>query len=102
MTYKYNEEQILEDVKNYIESTYAGHYIGTGNVQLQDIIISTGHAESFYIGNILKLAARYGRKEGKNKKDLFKIIHYTFLLLHLLIQENKNEQLSQDNNSRNP
>lgn len=93
MTYKYNEEQIIEDVKKYIESTYAGHYIGSGDVQLQDIIISTGHAESFYIGNILKLAARYGKKDGKNAKDIFKIIHYAILLMYLLNKETTDNSL---------
>ena len=29
--------------------------------------------------------SRYGNKDGKNKKDLMKVIHYAMLLLHLII-----------------
>ena len=33
------------------------------------------------MGNILKYAQRYGKKEGKNKKDLMKVIHYAMIQL---------------------
>ena len=33
------------------------------------------------MGNILKYAQRYGKKEGKNKKDLMKVIHYAIIQL---------------------
>ncbi len=32
--------------------------------------------------NIIKYGSRYGSKEGKEKKDLLKVIHYAMLLLH--------------------
>jgi hypothetical protein len=41
-----------------------------------------GIAEEMCLGTIVKYAMRYGKKEGKNKKDLLKIIHYTILALH--------------------
>ena len=34
------------------------------------------------IGNILKYAQRYGKKNGYNRKDLFKVIHYALMALH--------------------
>jgi len=37
--------------------------------------------------NIIKYAMRYGKKEGYNKKDLLKIIHYTILLWHFTQEE---------------
>jgi hypothetical protein len=33
------------------------------------------------MGNIIKYAKRYGKKNGKNKEDLLKIIHYAVILL---------------------
>ena len=39
-------------------------------------------ASSFCQANILKYGSRYGNKDGKNKKDLMKVIHYAMLLLH--------------------
>ena len=33
------------------------------------------------MGNILKYAQRYGKKEGRNKNDLMKVIHYAIIQL---------------------
>jgi hypothetical protein len=37
----------------------------------------------FTIGNIMKYAQRYGKKNGYNRKDILKIIHYAIMLLHV-------------------
>ena len=42
------------------------------------------------MGNIMKYAMRYGKKNGKNKDDLMKIIHYTVIAMHLLDEEVRN------------
>ena len=84
--FSYNEDKELEKIKKHIESTYGQHYVSEENkkkVQVQDILISTGHAESFYVGSAIKYLARYGKKEGKNQKDLLKAAHYITLLLNL-------------------
>ena len=39
-------------------------------------------ASEFCQANVLKYGSRYGSKDGKNKKDLLKVIHYAMLLLH--------------------
>ena len=39
-------------------------------------------ASNFCQANILKYGSRYGSKDGRNKKDLLKVIHYDMLLLH--------------------
>ena len=39
-------------------------------------------AAAFCQANILKYGSRYGNKDGNNKKDLMKVIHYAMLLLH--------------------
>jgi hypothetical protein len=83
--FKYNEDDTLSQVLEYIKGTYTSHYVGseTNGIQTNDLLISTGRAEDFYIGSILKYAARYGKKNGKNKMDLFKIMHYVCLLVDL-------------------
>ena len=78
--YKFKENIILEEVKKYIDETYDSHYAKTQK-QATEIIIDQGHAEGFCMGNILKYARRYGKKEGKNKKDLMKVIHYAIIQL---------------------
>ena len=84
--YKYHEEEILKDIEEYVSLTYQGHYTGTKhefrNVQTIDLMASKDLAASFCQANILKYGSRYGNKDGKNQKDLMKVIHYAMLLLH--------------------
>jgi hypothetical protein len=88
ISFKYNEDQILNELHAYIKKTYGSHY--GDKVQAQDLIISSGHAEGFYIGNIIKYASRYGKKNGYSKDDLMKVLHYTVLALnHHNLHHNK-------------
>ncbi len=80
MNRKYNEEEILKEISEYISNTYRGHY-SVGNVQTLDLIDSVGDAEAFCRSNVLKYASRYDRK-GSARKDIIKIINYGMLLLH--------------------
>ena len=84
--YKYHEEDILKDIEEYVSGTYKGHYTGTKhefrNVQTIDLMASKDLAAAFCQANILKYGSRYGNKDGKNQKDLMKVIHYAMLLLH--------------------
>ena len=84
--YKYHEEEILKDIEEYVSGTYQGHYTGNSHefrkVQTIDLMASKDLAASFCQANIIKYGSRYGNKDGKNKKDLMKVIHYAMLLLH--------------------
>jgi Protein of unknwon function (DUF3310) len=85
--YKYNEDVILTELRSYIDKTYGSHY--GDKVQAQDLIVSSGHGEGFYLGNIIKYASRYGKKNGHNKDDLLKVLHYAVLAMnhHILNHE---------------
>ena len=52
------------------------------NVQTIDLMASRDLASDFCQANILKYGSRYGSKDGRNKGDLLKVIHYAMLLLH--------------------
>ncbi len=84
--YKYHETEIIKDIEEYVSSTYNGHYTGDTheyrNVQTIDLMAARSLASGFCQSNILKYGSRYGSKNGKNKKDLMKVIHYAMLLLH--------------------
>jgi len=84
--FKYHEKEILKDIEEYVSGTYQGHYTGNSHefrkVQTIDLMASKDLASSFCQANILKYGSRYGNKDGKNKKDLLKVIHYAMLLLH--------------------
>ena len=80
--YKYNEGDTLAELKEYINSTYDEHY-SKNKFQATEFIIDGGHGEGFCIGNILKYAQRYGKKNGKDRKDLLKAIHYGIIALYV-------------------
>jgi len=84
--WKYNEENILKDIEDYVVSTYGSHYCGHENeysdIQTIDLMAAKGLAADFCQANILKYGSRYGDKDGHNKRDLLKVIHYAMLLLH--------------------
>tara|TARA_Y100001963_G_C6773249_1_gene446014 strand:+ start:918 stop:1217 length:300 start_codon:yes stop_codon:yes gene_type:complete len=89
--YKYHEDRTLKELKEYIDSTYDSHY-SKDKYQATEFIIDGGHGEGFCIGNILKYAQRYGKKGGKNRRDLMKIIHYGIIMMHVHdLMENVNE-----------
>ena len=77
---KYNEEQIIKEIAEYVDNTYDEHY-SEGEVQTLDFIDACGDAPAFCRSNILKYASRYDKK-GTPRKDILKIIHYAMLLLH--------------------
>jgi hypothetical protein len=80
--YKYNEEKLLAELKQYIDATYDEHY-AHNKYQATEFIIDAGHGEGFCIGNVLKYAQRYGKKDGKNRKDIMKVLHYALIWLHV-------------------
>ena len=80
--YIYSEGDIIREIKDYIDSTYNQHY-SKNKFQATEFIIDGGHGEGFCIGNILKYAQRYGNKDGYNRKDLMKVIHYAIIMLHV-------------------
>ena len=82
--YKYNEGDLLRQVTEYVNSTYAQHYSQT-KFQATEFIIDGGHGVGFTIGNIMKYAQRYGHKGTPEdwRKDLMKVIHYAIIALHV-------------------
>ena len=84
--WKYNEDKILKDVEDYVTTTYHGHYCGDSDgyadIQTIDLMAAKKLAAGFCQANILKYGSRYGDKDGRNKRDLMKVIHYAMLLLH--------------------
>ena len=80
--YKYNESNNILELLKYVNSTYEQHY-SKNKFQATEFIIDGGHGEGFCIGNIMKYAQRYGNKNGYNKEDLMKVIHYALIMLHV-------------------
>ena len=80
--YKFNEGPLIAEFKDYIDSTYSGHY-SKNKFQSTEFIIDCDHGLGFTLGNVLKYTQRYGKKEGHNRKDLLKILHYALIALSI-------------------
>jgi len=82
--YKFNEGNLIEEFKNYIDGTYDQHY-AKDKFQATEFIIDGGHGTGFCIGNVLKYAQRYGKKGSHSdaRKDLMKVLHYALIQLHI-------------------
>ena len=86
---KYEEDKSIEALKNYVSSTYSGHYTSDqNNTQTLDLIQSVGDAESFCRSNAIKYLARYDKK-GQAKQDILKEMHYCLLLYYFSGQTNE-------------
>ena len=90
--YKFNEDKLLEEFKKYVDKTYDGHY-SKNSFQESEFIIDCGHGMGFFMGNVLKYAQRYGKKDGFNRADIFKILHYALMALHQHDLNNKEKNI---------
>ena len=82
LQYKYNEDINMSRIHEYINSTYDQHYVGNDGVQTVDIWQSLGTLESTSRDTAIKYLMRYGKKDGRNPKDLLKAIHYILLMMY--------------------
>ena len=79
---KYQEDKGIADLKDYVSSTYRGHYTNkNSDTQTLDLIHSVGDAEAFCRSNALKYLSRYDKK-GSAKQDILKAMHYCLLLYY--------------------
>jgi hypothetical protein len=78
--YAFNEKNILQEMQDYIDGTYSAHY-SQNKYQSTQIIEDMGHGMGFALGNVIKYCQRYGKKEGFNRDDLKKVIHYGIIAL---------------------
>ena len=82
-SHKYQEDKGIADLKDYVSSTYKGHYTNNNSdTQTLDLIHSVGDAESFCRSNAIKYLSRYDKK-GSAKQDILKAMHYCLLLYYL-------------------
>jgi len=89
--YKFNEGALIDELQDYVDDTYKGHY-SKNKFQSTEFIIDCGHGMGFALGNVLKYTQRYGKKDGANRKDLMKILHYAVIALHQHDLDQKNQE----------
>lgn len=86
--YKYSEDRLLQELQEYVDKTYGEHY-SQNKFQTTEFIIDNGHGIGFTLGNVIKYTQRYGKKDGYNRKDLLKVLHYALISLHIHDMENE-------------
>ena len=79
---KYGEDKIIKEIDSYLQSTYTQHYSTTDEgFQVQDILRHLDINKDFCQANAIKYLCRYGKKNGYNRNDLLKAVHYIILLM---------------------
>ena len=81
--WKYNEEEIVKELLEYIRGTYKQHYAANDqNLQTLDFIEAAHNdGEACSRDNIMKYVSRYDKK-GTPRRDIMKILHYAVLLMY--------------------
>jgi hypothetical protein len=72
-------DHLTKEVRDYIKNTYGEHY--AGNIQTIDFIEALGNLQTTSRDKAIKYLSRYGKKNGNNRKDLLKAIHYILFIL---------------------
>ena len=84
ISYKYPEDKILAELKTYLDSTYSEHYMTEDKgIECFDVWIALGDSVPTFRNTAIKYLWRYGKKNGNNKADLMKALHYIMLCLHV-------------------
>jgi len=90
--WKYNEEEIVKELLDYIRGTYKQHYAANDqNLQTLDFIEAAHNdGEACSRDNIMKYVSRYDKK-GTPRRDILKILHYAVLLMYFNDKNAKRE-----------
>jgi len=90
--YAFREDELIDEMMDYINSTYDAHY-SQNQYQSTEIIEDMGHGMGFALGNVIKYCQRYGKKAGYNRDDLKKVIHYGIIALAMHDNEHTNTSM---------
>lgn len=91
MKFNYTEDKQIEEIKTYVLNTYQQHYAVSEEIQVVDIWETLGSLESTSRDTAIKYLMRYGKKDGKNKKDLLKAVHYIIYMMYVHDKEKEHE-----------
>lgn len=90
--WKYEEGEFLEGFEKYLRGTYGEHYVQKEDgIQCFDAWMAMGDSWPTFRNTAIKYLWRYGQKDGFNKKDVYKAIHYVILMYYAAMKENEDE-----------
>ena len=79
--YAYGEDKVLAELSTYIQATYGQHYAKAGGQLFDQFIDAPEEVVTFCKINAMKYLKRYGFKDGHNRKDIMKALHYCVLMM---------------------
>lgn len=81
---KFNEDIVLKEIEKHVKSTYdpTYHYFSENGIVPIDVWESLGNLETSSRDNAIKYLMRFGKKDGKNLKDLYKAIHNIMFMIY--------------------
>ena len=82
LLFQYNEDKILDEVKEYIAGTYSEHY-GDQKIQIQDVFDQMGISEAFTRGAAIKYLFRFG-KNYTSYLQRYLLVFWVMILLGIL------------------
>jgi hypothetical protein len=84
INYKYKEDKIIYELLEAINKTYREHYItNDSNIECFDAWIALGDSTPTFRNTAMKYLWRYGKKNGNDKKDLLKALHYIVMCIYV-------------------
>lgn len=71
---------LMQDIEEYIQGTFAQHYMNEDQLQTIDAWNASGSFVTTSRDMARKYLDRYGKKDGNNPKDLLKIFHFVLMM----------------------
>lgn len=73
---KYKEDLVIKDFLDHVNKTYTKHYSSEEGIQALDIWKALGNFDTSCRDAAIKYLFRFGKKDGYNKEDLLKAMHF--------------------------
>lgn len=81
---KYKEDLVLKEIEKHVRATYDKHYVGQDEMQALDVWKALGNFDTSCRDAAIKYLFRFGKKNGFNKEDLLKSIHFIMYIYQYL------------------
>lgn len=91
---KYKEDLVLEEIRKHVEATYKKHYATEDGLQVLDVWEALGSFDTSCRDAALKYIWRFGKKEGYNKNDVLKAIHFLMYIYQYHFLKEKDKELN--------
>ena len=91
--YLFNEDETIENIREFVDGSYSLHYAHKPELQTASVWEALGSLDTTSRDVAIKYLMRYGKKNGKNVKDLYKAIHYIIMMIYDHEQKQQKESV---------